>query len=688
MGKKTNQVVILFIVLSLVGNSIHVLANVAHPSSTLTLGQILYVDDDNSNGPWTGSKDHPFQQIQDAINFSENGDTVYIYNGTYNQTLIIFNSITLLGEGSVIVDGGYHDSVITVLADNVTIQQLLIKNSAGYDDNAALRIQSNHTIIKHCVIYKTRIGLYATHSSDITIDNCTIHNNGKGIQLSSSDDIAISGCTIAGNSIGIHIENSHDAHISHSYLFGNGRACFFHSSQTIKLVHCNISDNSANHGGIFIHTCSGIDITNCIFSDNGIGANIEKSDLITITKSTLDQNSLYALWMDHSCSNITVSTCEITNNLRFGIYKPSDTRCNVSYNNIYGNNLYGIYARQSHCSSPHNYWGSPFGPSYTEFGKGDRITFSMHRIHYWPWQLTAYENNGADWDFNRDFMDKPFEVPINTPISFNELDTDEDGVPDWWEIKWGYDPYCWDDHTNLDPDKDGLNNIEECYTDPYGSNPFQKDIFLEIDWVESQTGHSNKPTQDMIQQTVSIFQQHNISLHIDVGTLGGGEEIPYVNYFSFSTLNKLYWDYFLHNDLNNPRKGIFHYGIICDVGPDVNFPFIGWDTFDSFLISAELLKQQKPLMDRDRLVMSATIHQLGHTLNLLADTYEGIDNLGTLMPFSLQWLKYLNYKSSMNYYYKFKTFSYSDGTNGYGDFDDWGHLDFSFFKTSCFTKQN
>ena len=47
-------------------------------------------------------------------------------------------------------------------------------------------------------------------------------------------------------------------------------------------------------------------------------------------------------------------------------------------------------------------------------------------------------------------------------------------------------------------------------------------------------------------------------------------------------------------------------------------------------------------------------------------------------------MKYRNYKSSMSYYYKYKIFTFSDGSHGRGDFDDWGHQDLSFFKKSHF----
>jgi len=58
--------------------------------------------------------------------------------------------------------------------------------------------------------------------------------------------------------------------------------------------------------------------------------------------------------------------------------------------------------------------------------------------------------------------------------------------------------------------------------------------------------------------------------------------------------------------------------------------------------------------------------------------------MGTINPFSFQWWKYKNYKSSMNYFYKYNLFSYSDGAHGHGDFNDWKYMSFSFFKNSDF----
>lgn len=269
------------------------------------------------------------------------------------------------------------------------------------------------------------------------------------------------------------------------------------------------------------------------------------------------------------------------------------------------------------------------------------------------------------------------------------VDSDNDLVSDYWEEKWGYNPKIKDDHGNLDPDDDGLNNIEECYTDKYGSNPFYKDVFLEFDWMEQKNSDMalNKPLSKYLNQMKEVFKRQNINLHLDVGDLEGGEEIPYISDFSYPQLRDLYWEYFLHNDLNNPRKDIFHYCLVCYHGPGSGFAFVGWDNVDSFDISAETLQESYQYLDRSRIICGGAIHELGHTLGLFADDHGGIDNRVALKLFRLQWWKYRNYKSCMNYMYTYQIYDYSDGTHGPGDYNDWENLDFSFFKDSDFTYQ-
>jgi nitrous oxidase accessory protein NosD len=69
-------------------------------SNIIFSGNIIYVDDNNTGGPWDGSLDHPYRYLQDGVNASGNGDTVFVFNGTYSCRNFTMKrkSIQLLGE--------------------------------------------------------------------------------------------------------------------------------------------------------------------------------------------------------------------------------------------------------------------------------------------------------------------------------------------------------------------------------------------------------------------------------------------------------------------------------------------------------------------------------------------------------------------------------------------------------------
>jgi len=686
MIKNKYNFISLFVVFLLFISSFSNLLVVADELNNLENGNTIYVDDDNVDGPWDGSYNYPFRSIQDAIDSSDNNDTIFVFRGNYLENIIIDKSIHLLAELKTVIDGLHRSVIVEVYADNVLIENFTIINSGGYLNNAGVKLNSNGNTIKNCVIKRTKTGIYLKNSSVNLIDNCTLHTNGEGILLKNSNYNLIKGCCLAHNSIGVNFDNSYANQIRYSYIHTNGIACSFNNSRDIDMFHCNISDNSDNHGGIFFKHCSDGKINDCMIRHNGMGINLENSTMIIVNNCDLVYNTHFAVFSKDNSKNITLSNNWIFKNMRYGIYITENSSCNMINNNFYKNRFHGVKSSYSDTDARYNWWGSIFGPKYFEIGFGSRISRNIKRAEYVPWKLLRIRNIGASWEQNEEFMNKEIQKSNIKTIQLTGEDNDYDDVPDWWEEKWGYMTDDWDDHYHMDPDNDGLNNVEECYTDMYNSNPYQKDIFLEIDWVEKKQplSQSNKPPNYLINKLIDVFKKHDIKLHVDLGNLGGGEQIPYITHFTFSDMKDLYWDYFLHNDLNNPRKGIFHYSIICDYGPDLNFPFIGWDHLDSSLISATWLKETIPQYTRGKLIVGAIAHQLGSSLGLLADTHGGNDNLEAINPFSLEWLKYRNYKSCMNYYYKYKIFSFSDGTNGLGDYDDWSNLDFSFFKNSHF----
>jgi hypothetical protein len=388
--------------------------------------------------------------------------------------------------------------------------------------------------------------------------------------------------------------------------------------------------------------------------------------------------------------NTVIANCDIRDNYRNAIIV-EESDCIIKNNNIVGNMLYALKYDSNSCNARNNWWGSITGPSYINSFLGDRISFNKFSLKLFPWSLKPYEDVGANWDTKDEFSKLKVSSERYTPIEFKEQDSDDDGCPDWWEKKWDYDSTVWDDHEVLDPDNDGLNNIEECYTDSYGSDPSYKDIFLEIDWLKcTDPGATNKPPDDLIKTMTASFKEHDINLHVDTGNYDGGEEILYSDISNLEKLRDLYWDYFLHNDLDNPRKGIFHYTIVSNYIEELygGCVFFGWDHLDTISIAGQQIQENHKNEREGKIIVYGIMHELGHSLGLIIDDYDGIDNDESWDIWRKSFWKYNNYKSCMNYRYVYDILDYSDGSHGKNDFDDWDNIDLGFFKKTHFNLPN
>jgi len=266
-----------------------------------------------------------------------------------------------------------------------------------------------------------------------------------------------------------------------------------------------------------------------------------------------------------------------------------------------------------------------------------------------------------------------------------DRDDDDDLIPLSWEWRYGYDPFCFDDHRRLDADNDGLNNYEEYLVCLWGSDPFRKDIYLEIDQMA--------PAPDRpgffvpINTTVQVhqtFAQRNIVFHADDGCMGGGEILPYDPMIWIGEERVYYQKYFLHDDPGNWRRGVFRYALyVHDHRPIPGMEFPGENPvigffkpgLNSYVISTQYFQNHSFI--RQAFIM---LHELGHTLGIYMGNPLGCDNQLMRNPFSLQRLLFRNYRSVMNYQYTYKIMDFSDGSHGFGDYDDWGNLDLAFFQ--------
>jgi hypothetical protein len=270
-------------------------------------------------------------------------------------------------------------------------------------------------------------------------------------------------------------------------------------------------------------------------------------------------------------------------------------------------------------------------------------------------------------------------------------DADADNIPIEWEFWWGYNPFVYENHSALDPDNDSISNLEEFYTRSFSSDPFRKDLFLEMDYMDvGPNGEQSIVPEDSREQLKDPFARRNIVFHFDTGEINGGELIPFDPLIIIGEVRPLYNKYFLHNDSTTWRRGVFHYGIyVYSTKPngygfsgDVD-PFMGYNPgTNAFIISSKQMEKNarwnlKPL---SYYYASATMHEMGHTMSLRNGHPPGCDNHFGGAPWQLGYWIYRNYKSIMNYRYTYHIFDYSDGSHGKRDFDDWSNLNLSYFE--------
>ncbi|GAF98482.1 unnamed protein product, partial [marine sediment metagenome] len=125
-------------------------------------------------------------------------------------------------------------------------------------------------------------------------------------------------------------------------------------------------------------------------------------------------------------------------------------------------------------------------------------------------------------------------------------------------------------------------------------------------------------------------------------------------------LQGFYWDYFLHGDENNWRRGVFHYGLVIYNSTYHGFVFWGGvgPYLDSWQISSVVLEREKVIpkiqAKRDIAFASAYMHECGHTLGIFNGNTPGCDDRSGSYPWQINWWKWRPYKSVMNYGYMYK----------------------------------
>jgi len=238
-----------------------------------------------SRGNWLyvgGSGPGNYTKIQDAINSSSDGDTVFVYDDSspYIENLEIDTSISLIGEDkdTTIVERKTNAShvpllpIINITADHVTVRGFTIQNSSN---GAGICLTSNYNVITDNIISDTLYGIvtpygYSNQSSSQDKGNNIITNNllirnGGGIFCVGGGLEIIQGNIISQTEIGIIIMMEISNNISNNDISENTMGVFIVQSFNIVLIRNNISSNEI---GVFTMITSALRILHNNFIGN------------------------------------------------------------------------------------------------------------------------------------------------------------------------------------------------------------------------------------------------------------------------------------------------------------------------------------------------------------------------------------------------------------------------------------
>jgi parallel beta-helix repeat protein len=276
---------------------------------TVTLPSNITVDD--SGGAH-------FTSIQEAINNAKDGDTVFVYAGTYNEHLTITKSITLMGEDKddTIIDGDDYGKVIFVPGDNVSISGFTIQDG----EYAIYLEESDSTSITYNIIQGYEYGIYCNYTIDAYIAHNTITEGEYGIVTFHANNDAIRWNTISYNTeYGAKDYNSSLKNCFNWNYFYNNKVAYWYDPDPDFPI---------------------LEFDGNILEDNDIAIMVENTSAISITNNTASNNR-YGVYLINASPNIADNTISDSD---YGIYSDRSSPT-ISDNEISDSSEYGIYAK-------------------------------------------------------------------------------------------------------------------------------------------------------------------------------------------------------------------------------------------------------------------------------------------------------------------------------------------------------
>ncbi len=269
-------------------------------------------------------EDCQYKSIADAVNNATEGETIYI-SGTFTESnILVKKPVKIIGKNKPVIFAKNGDEVFTILAKDVLIQGLTIRDmkTSYTEDNAAIKVKNtSNVMIDNNTFINTFFGIYLAKTKNTIITNNIVIGNAK-TQTSSAN--------------GIHLWSCENILIENNKVEKHRDGIYFEFVKN-SLIKKNISKGNLRYGLHFMFSDNNKYYKNR-FEDNGAGVAVMYSKNIT-----MNENDFVANWGTNSYGLLLkeIKESDISNNYfkknTVGIFGESVMRCTFKNNDIVEN---------------------------------------------------------------------------------------------------------------------------------------------------------------------------------------------------------------------------------------------------------------------------------------------------------------------------------------------------------------
>lgn len=196
-------------------------------------GSTIYVNDDNTNGPWDGTIKNPYKSITDALEIVSCTSSIFVFSGHYEEDLFINKNVKITGENKY--ETFIYGTVTISQTNNVVLSQFTItaNEKRTNETTAIILYQSEKTYIVQNIISDHMKGIHISNqSSNNIIKENKIQHNIIGLCISNSSTNILYGNLIKDNIVSnIKLYHSSNNVITQNIIMNAEHPLQFHTSK-------------------------------------------------------------------------------------------------------------------------------------------------------------------------------------------------------------------------------------------------------------------------------------------------------------------------------------------------------------------------------------------------------------------------------------------------------------------------